>query len=57
MTCCGRSVLQQLAVIGEASRSVSNQMREQHPDVLWRRIVDFRNVEVHQYLAIEWLLV
>jgi Ribonuclease HepT-like len=38
-------------VIGEASRSVSNQLRERHPDVPWRRIADFRNVAVHQYFA------
>jgi uncharacterized protein with HEPN domain len=30
---------------------------EQHPDVPWRRIADFRNVAVHQYFAIEWSLV
>jgi uncharacterized protein with HEPN domain len=51
------AVLQQLTVIGEASRSVSNQLRERHPDVPWRRIADFRNVAVHQYFAIEWSLV
>ncbi|MGH3426527.1 MAG: HepT-like ribonuclease domain-containing protein, partial [Mycobacteriales bacterium] len=51
------AVLQQLTTIGEASRSVSNQLRERYPDVPWRRIADFRNVAVHQYFAIEWSLV
>jgi uncharacterized protein with HEPN domain len=51
------ALLQQLTAIGEASRSVSNQLRERHPDVPWRRIADFRNVAVHQYFAIEWSLV
>jgi uncharacterized protein with HEPN domain len=51
------AVLQQLTTIGEASRSVSNQLRERYPDVPWRRIADFRNVAVHQYFTIEWSLV
>lgn len=41
----------------KTSRSVSNQLRERHPDVPWRRIADFRNVAVHQYFTIEWSLV
>lgn len=51
------AVLQQLTTIGEASRSVSNQLQERHPDVPWRRIADFRNVAVHEYFSIEWSLV
>lgn len=47
------AVLQQLTTIGEASRSVHNHLQEQHPDVPWRRIADFRNVAVHEYFAIE----
>lgn len=51
------AVLQQLTTIGEASRSVTIQLQERHPDVPWRRIADFRNVAVHEYFAIEWSLV
>lgn len=51
------AVLQQLTTIGEASRGVSNQLQERHPDVPWRRIADFRNVAVHEYFSIEWSLV
>ncbi len=35
------AVFQQLTSIGEASRCVSDQLRERHPDVPWRRIADF----------------
>lgn len=51
------AVLQQLTTIGEASRSIDNQIQERYPDVPWRRIADFRNVAVHEYFAIEWSLV
>ncbi|MGH4015178.1 MAG: HepT-like ribonuclease domain-containing protein [Pseudonocardiaceae bacterium] len=46
------AVLQQLTMIGEASRSVNNHLKERHSDVPWRRIADFRNVAVHEYFAI-----
>jgi uncharacterized protein with HEPN domain len=52
-----RAAVLQLTTIGEACRSVGNQLQERHPDVPWRRIVDFRNVAVHEYFAIEWSLV
>lgn len=51
------AVLQQLTTIGEASRSVSSKLREQHSEVPWRRITDFRNVAVHEYFSIDWSLV
>lgn len=42
------AVLQQLTTIGEASRSVDNQLQERHPEIPRRRIADFRNVAVHE---------
>ena len=51
------AVLQQLTTIGEAGRSINDQLQERHSDVPWRRIADFRNVAVHEYFAIEWSLV
>ncbi len=51
------AVLQQLTTIGEASRSVDNQLQEQHPEIPWRRIADFRNVAVHEYFSVDWSLV
>lgn len=51
------AVLQQLTTIGEASRSINDQLQERHSDVPWRRIADFQNVAVHEYFAIEWSLV
>lgn len=51
------AVLQQLTTIGEASRSVNNQLQEQHPEIPWRRIADFRNVAVHEYFSVDWSLV
>ncbi|MGH3806397.1 MAG: HepT-like ribonuclease domain-containing protein [Pseudonocardiaceae bacterium] len=51
------AVLPQLTTIGEASRSVDNQLQERHPEIPWRRIADFRNVAVHEYFSVNWSLV
>ena len=41
------AVLQKLTVIGEATRSVSAAVTEQHPAVPWRDVTAFRNRAVH----------
>lgn len=35
-------------IIGEASRHPSKDLRDQHPDMDWRGIRDFRNILVHE---------
>lgn len=49
-----RSTLYDLAVIGEAARRVSPKFREEHPDIPWRKIMDMRNVLVHDYTGVEY---
>jgi len=46
-------VLRYLQVIGEAVRSVSTDMKEQHPEIPWRDIGRLRNKLVHQYFDID----
>jgi uncharacterized protein with HEPN domain len=48
------AVLLKLIFIGEATRHVSEALRERYPSVPWGDIVGFRNVAVHQYLEIDW---
>ncbi len=43
------AVLRNLAVIGEAVRSLPSGSREQMPDVPWAAIAGLRNVVVHEY--------
>jgi uncharacterized protein with HEPN domain len=43
------AVLYELAIIGEAANHVSPEFCEQHPEVPWRRIIDFRNFILHAY--------
>ncbi|MBE9156908.1 DUF86 domain-containing protein [Nodosilinea sp. LEGE 06152] len=45
--------IQNLQVIGEASRSLSAAIREQHPEVPWSKIIGMRNILAHNYFEVD----
>ena len=47
------AVIRNLEVIGEASRAVSEELRQKHPEVPWKQIAAFRNFVVHVYWDIK----
>ena len=47
------AVLGWFEIIGEASRGLTDQFRQQHPDVPWRAISGFRNVVAHGYMGVD----
>jgi uncharacterized protein with HEPN domain len=51
------AVLHRLALLGEACRGVSPELREGHPEIPWPQIVAFRNVVIHEYFGIDLELV
>lgn len=46
-------VIRNLEVIGEATRQISQDLRDEHPQVPWRRIAGLRNVLIHEYLGVD----
>ena len=42
-----------IEIIGEAARGITDELREAHPEVPWRRMVAMRNVLIHGYFAID----
>lgn len=46
------AVLRNLAVIGEAVRSLPTETREAMPDVPWAAIAGLRNIVVHEYFRV-----
>jgi uncharacterized protein with HEPN domain len=42
-------ILHSLNIIGEAASRLSKDLRDAHPEILWRRIVAFRHRIVHGY--------
>lgn len=44
-----QAVAYNLAVLGEAARSLTPELRSRYPDVPWLDMIDQRNVVVHEY--------
>ena len=51
------AVPHRLALLGEACRGVSSELREAHPEIPWPQIVGFRNVVIHEYFGLDLELV
>jgi uncharacterized protein with HEPN domain len=51
------AILHRLALLGEACRGVSTELRVAHPEIPWNQIIAFRNVVIHQYFGIDLELV
>jgi len=43
------AVIRNFEVIGEASKRLPPEFRDQHPEIPWRRITAFRDVLIHAY--------
>jgi uncharacterized protein with HEPN domain len=47
------AVIRNFEVIGEAAKRVSDQFKQAHPNVPWRRVAGFRDVLIHDYLGVD----
>jgi len=43
------AVERHLEIIGEAARRISNELKDQHPEIPWRSIIGQRNILAHEY--------
>jgi uncharacterized protein with HEPN domain len=51
------AVLQKLTIIGEAAARLPQKFRDQYPEVPWSQVVSFRNILVHSYFSIKYIIV
>lgn len=51
------AVIRNFEVIGEAAKPVSEETKSTYPEVEWKRMVQFRNVLIHDYFGIEYEIV
>ena len=47
------AVIRQVSIIGEAGTHFSSEIRAEHPDIPWRKIIGMRNMLMHQYFGID----
>jgi uncharacterized protein with HEPN domain len=50
-------ILRYFEIIGEASHSISQKLKDKYLKIPWRLLKDFRNVLVHQYFDIDLQMV
>lgn len=47
------AVVRQIEIIGEAARRLSQEFRQNHPDIPWKSMVGMRDVLIHAYAELE----
>jgi len=50
-------VCRNLAIIGEAVKKLPESLREQRPEIDWRKIAGLRDILVHEYAAVDLRIV
>ncbi len=48
------AVERNLEIIGEAARRTSEELKQEHPEIPWRKIIAQRNVLIHEYDDIDY---
>ena len=46
------AVIRNLEVIGEATKKVPEEVRNEHPEVEWKKIASLRDILIHEYFGI-----
>jgi uncharacterized protein with HEPN domain len=46
-----------LEIIGDASRSISEDLKMAHPEIPWRQMTGMRNKLVYHYFGVDWEIV
>lgn len=52
-----KACLKSLENIGEAVKNISNQYKDENPEIEWRKIAGLRDKLIHHYFSVDWDLV
>ena len=51
------AIMAQLMIIGEAAKSLSDELKNSTTDIEWHKVVGLRNVLIHEYFGVVWEIV
>jgi len=51
------ATIRELEIIGEAVSKLSDELKDQYPNVLWQQIKSFRNKLIHEYFGVDYTIV
>src|SRR3989344_8072688 len=46
------AVIRNLAIIGEAVKNLSQEIKKEHPEIEWKKIAGLRDILVHEYSGV-----
>lgn len=50
------AVVRNFEILGEASRTMGEEIVITHPEIEWRKMRDFRNLLIHEYFGVNHVL-
>ncbi|HOI58429.1 MULTISPECIES: DUF86 domain-containing protein [unclassified Methanoculleus] len=52
-----RAIVRSIEIIGEATKNISEPLKEQYPEIPWRLIAGSRDKLIHAYFEVDWRIV
>lgn len=49
-----RAVVRSIEVLGEASKNISPELKQQNPEIPWEDIAGIRDILAHRYFGVDW---
>ena len=55
------AVVRNFEIIGEASKNIPDNIKENYPEIPWKRMIGLRNIVIHAYFGIDleniWIII
>jgi uncharacterized protein with HEPN domain len=51
------ATIKQIEIIGEACNKITEELKRAHSEIPWRQVIGFRNISIHEYHNVSFLIV